>query len=464
MLLMSRAEPERKVHALISEANGRGGLDNITAIVVQVAPDDDGVGPTSTDARDDGAPARRLRIVAGVPAVAATAPLAVVTCQLHSRIPYPSRRESCSCPTRRPPDACFARPPALLVLVARRPPPPRTSANKANWDLAEKFSATNLRSRVYTSAVNPRWLGQSDSLCYDWKDHTGSTFFLVVPTTKTKKPLFDQVKLAAQLSDLSHHAHDPQNLPFNSLTFSKDRKTFTFNADSSRWEWDVATETLKRLGPATPAGGAGGRGGRGGRGGGGGGDARRRRRPTRRTPAAAMAAAAAGGGGGGGGGGRRRPAAATSATTRRTAACSPSRASTICIVVKVATKDTIQLTRDGAKNYSFGARDTLQERQQQELNDQQQQQQQDDENSGGGGGGRRRRQSRSARARERHLVAGLEGVRRHAHGSAQGRRAVPREQHREPAPDADVVQLRDAGRGERRPGGAVRLQRRATRS
>lgn len=35
-LLMSRAEPDRKVQALISEANGRGGLDNITAIVVQV--------------------------------------------------------------------------------------------------------------------------------------------------------------------------------------------------------------------------------------------------------------------------------------------------------------------------------------------------------------------------------------------------------------------------------------------
>jgi protein phosphatase len=35
-LLGSRAEPERKVQALISEANGRGGLDNITAILVQV--------------------------------------------------------------------------------------------------------------------------------------------------------------------------------------------------------------------------------------------------------------------------------------------------------------------------------------------------------------------------------------------------------------------------------------------
>jgi protein phosphatase len=41
MLLMSRTEPERKVHQLIAEANARGGLDNITAIVVYVAPDDD---------------------------------------------------------------------------------------------------------------------------------------------------------------------------------------------------------------------------------------------------------------------------------------------------------------------------------------------------------------------------------------------------------------------------------------
>jgi PPM family protein phosphatase len=39
-LLMSRAEPERKVHSLIAEANGRGGLDNITAIVVQVVADE----------------------------------------------------------------------------------------------------------------------------------------------------------------------------------------------------------------------------------------------------------------------------------------------------------------------------------------------------------------------------------------------------------------------------------------
>jgi protein phosphatase len=44
-LLNSRAEPERKVQSLISEANGRGGLDNITAIIVQVLE----AGPAGSD-------------------------------------------------------------------------------------------------------------------------------------------------------------------------------------------------------------------------------------------------------------------------------------------------------------------------------------------------------------------------------------------------------------------------------
>jgi protein phosphatase len=44
-LLNSRAEPDRKVQSLIAEANGRGGLDNITAIIVQVMD----TGPDSDD-------------------------------------------------------------------------------------------------------------------------------------------------------------------------------------------------------------------------------------------------------------------------------------------------------------------------------------------------------------------------------------------------------------------------------
>jgi protein phosphatase len=46
-LLISRWTPDKKVHQLISEANGRGGLDNITAIVVEIA-DVDGTRDTPT--------------------------------------------------------------------------------------------------------------------------------------------------------------------------------------------------------------------------------------------------------------------------------------------------------------------------------------------------------------------------------------------------------------------------------
>jgi protein phosphatase len=50
-LLSSRATPQRVVEALIAEANGRGGLDNITAIVVHVVAAEDA--PRSESATGD---------------------------------------------------------------------------------------------------------------------------------------------------------------------------------------------------------------------------------------------------------------------------------------------------------------------------------------------------------------------------------------------------------------------------
>ena len=53
-LLLARVAPERLVHLLISEANGRGGLDNITAIVVQVAELDEPRASDNGSRRADG--------------------------------------------------------------------------------------------------------------------------------------------------------------------------------------------------------------------------------------------------------------------------------------------------------------------------------------------------------------------------------------------------------------------------
>ena len=160
---------------------------------------------------------------------------------------------------------------ALLLATTAAAAFAQQAPARANWELSDKFSAEALRPVVYASNITPRWIDKSDSMWYNWKDHTGSTFYLVVPATKTKKPLFDHAKLAAQLSTEAHKAHDATALPFTTITFSKDHKSIEFNADSSHWAWTLATETLRRTGPATPDTGdaAGGRGARGGGGGGG---------------------------------------------------------------------------------------------------------------------------------------------------------------------------------------------------
>jgi protein phosphatase len=56
-LLQSKATPQRLAEALIAEANGRGGMDNITAIVVRVVSLEDPAGPdASSEERPQGSP------------------------------------------------------------------------------------------------------------------------------------------------------------------------------------------------------------------------------------------------------------------------------------------------------------------------------------------------------------------------------------------------------------------------
>ena len=161
--------------------------------------------------------------------------------------------------------------------------PPPAHAGKANWELANRFSTEALRRATYSSTVTPHFIGKTDSVWYNWKDRNGSTFFLVVPLTKTKKPLFDHTKLAAALATAHHKPYDPNTLPFTTLIFTKDHKRFRFNVDTgaaaSRYEWNLAAETITRLGrplradsipPDEEREEGGGRGGRGGGGGGGG--------------------------------------------------------------------------------------------------------------------------------------------------------------------------------------------------
>ncbi|MCC7195552.1 MAG: DPP IV N-terminal domain-containing protein [Gemmatimonadaceae bacterium] len=208
---------------------------------------------------------------------------------------------------------------------------PREPVVNANWELADKFGTESLRRINYGTTVQPHWIGKADSMWYSWKDHDGSRFMLVVPALKVRKPLFDHAKLAAQLATLHKKPYDATNLPFTTIVWTKDHKRFRFNHDTgalaSRYEWNLAAETLTKLGRPVAAdsvvadeereeGGGGGRGGFGGRGGG---DFRNW------SPDSSMFVFA--------------------------------RDHNLYLVEK-GKPDTVQISRDGEKNRSFGARDT----------------------------------------------------------------------------------------------------------
>ncbi len=120
--------------------------------------------------------------------------------------------------------------------------------NRANWTLADRFSIANMRNLAFSTSVAPRWIGETDSMFYNWRDKRGGTFYLVIPQTRTKRPLFDHVKLAEELSRLHRKPYEPEKLPFTALNFTKDHKRIRFQVDSTRYEWNLASQTLTSLG------------------------------------------------------------------------------------------------------------------------------------------------------------------------------------------------------------------------
>src|SRR4051812_47167940 len=246
---------------------------------------------------------------------------------------------------------------ALAMPVGAQQLQSPTPHQKANWALAQRFDPATLRSIVLSTTVTPRWLGETDSLWYNWRDKTGSHFFLVLPDAKVKKPLFDHAKLAAALTELHHKPYDATTIPFNAITFTRDHKSFHFNVDSTRYEWSLAAQSLKLLGKiprdsVLP-------------------DEERDRNAGR-------------GGGGGGGGGFGGGTPDFHNYSPDSSAFVFARNHNLYIVEKPK-NDTVQVTTDGVKDYSFGARDTVL---------QILQQQQDDGTGTGGGGAQNNRDPR----------------------------------------------------------------------
>ena len=103
---------------------------------------------------------------------------------------------------------------------------------KANYDLAARFSPKKVGKMVFSTSVSPRWFKNTDKFWYTWQTNEGTFYYIADPATASKKLVFDNAKLAAQLTEIVKDPFDAQNIPIQNIRLVNDSK-FTFEIKST---------------------------------------------------------------------------------------------------------------------------------------------------------------------------------------------------------------------------------------
>ena len=151
---------------------------------------------------------------------------------------------------------------ALFCLAASG----QEKVTKANYALAERFSAKRVNQMVFSTRVTPRWFKEGDRFWYEWQSPKGTNYYIVDPVKGTKTEVFDLERLAMELTEIVKDPFDAQHIPITSLKL-KDDKVFTFDIRSTQdkpAKPDTTKASTARRGGRGGGGGVGGFGGPGG--------------------------------------------------------------------------------------------------------------------------------------------------------------------------------------------------------
>ena len=118
---------------------------------------------------------------------------------------------------------------------------------KANYQLAAHFSQKKVGKMVFSTNVDAHWLKNSERFWYAYESPSGKTYFIVDPANKTKKVLFDNVSMAAQISRLTKDPFDAQHLPIEKIKFIKNETVLQFEVKSTLIDKDKKSDEEKDM-------------------------------------------------------------------------------------------------------------------------------------------------------------------------------------------------------------------------
>ena len=129
----------------------------------------------------------------------------------------------------------------ILIIFAMTFPIGRVAAQNgdpvttANYRLAGRFAPYKMQQLIFSTSVQPRWIEDSERFWYEWETSEGKSFHLVDPVQGTKRSIFDNDRIAAELTRITMDPWDGQHLPIRSIKFI-DGNTLQFEVESSQDE------------------------------------------------------------------------------------------------------------------------------------------------------------------------------------------------------------------------------------
>ena len=141
----------------------------------------------------------------------------------------------------------------LLAFLLFLPSCGAAQGTREDYQRAEQYLAGNLRHRIYVADVAPHWIAKKNRFWYRKAGTKSAEFLLVDAEQSTSGPAFDQARLAESLSKALKREIQPTELPFETIEFSDDGKSISFQVDSAPWSCTLEKYDCKR-GPERVAG------------------------------------------------------------------------------------------------------------------------------------------------------------------------------------------------------------------
>lgn len=114
------------------------------------------------------------------------------------------------------------------------------SYNRA-FSLQDKF-----KDKVFYANVTPQWIGSSGRFWYVQNAPQGKTYILIDAQKKTRTNLFDNNKLALELTLATDKPVDALKLPLQSLKVSEASDSLYFVYNSYNWTYSIKQNSLKK--------------------------------------------------------------------------------------------------------------------------------------------------------------------------------------------------------------------------